>query len=139
MENYGLGTNVTESFNDMLIQLDITVDEYINGVCSSISHPNFFPKRNPCEIRSNNYMHNCLHIWRPNHDVQLSLSPHAMIKYILSYVTKGQKGMNIMMGHAYEDAKHGNMDLKESVHHKGNVFLNGVETSQEAAAFLLLQ
>ena len=30
------------------------------------------------------------------------------------------------------------MDLEESVHHMGNVFLNGVETSQEAA-FLLLQ
>ena len=80
-----------------------------------------------------------MHIWRANHDVQLSLSPHAMIEYILSYVTKGQKGISIMMGHACEDAKHGNMDLKESVHHMGNVFLNGVETSQEEAAFLLLQ
>ena len=62
-----------------------------------------------------------------------------MIEYILSYVTKGQKGMSIMMEHACEDAKHGNMDLKESVHHMGNVFLNAVETSQEEAAFLLLQ
>ena len=31
------------------------------------------------------------------------------------------------------------MDLKESVCQMGNVFLNGVETSQEEAAFLLLQ
>ena len=34
--------------------------------------------------------------------------------------------MSIIMEHACEDAKHGNMDLKESVHHMGNVFLNGV-------------
>ena len=107
LENYGLGTNVTESFNDMLIQLDMTVVQYINGVCSSTSCPKFFP-RNPCEIRINNYMHNSLHIWRANHDTQLSLSPHAMIEYILLYVTKGQKGMSIMMEHAHEDAKHGN-------------------------------
>ena len=79
LENYGLGTNVTESFNDMLIQLDMTMDQYTNGVCSSISHPKFSPKRSPCEIRINNYVHNCLHIWRANHDIQLSLSPHAMI------------------------------------------------------------
>ena len=52
---------------------------------------------------------------------------------------KGQKGMSIMMERACEDAKHGNMDLKESVHHMGNVLLNGLETSQEEAAFLLLQ
>ena len=32
-ENYGLGTNITGSFNDMLIQLDMTMDQYING-CS---------------------------------------------------------------------------------------------------------
>ena len=139
LENYGLGTNVTESFNDMLIQLDMTMHQYINGVHSSISHLKCFPKRKPCEIRINNYMHNCFHIWRANHDIQLSLSPHAVIEYILSYVTKGQKGMSIMMEHACEDAKHGNMDLKESVCPMGNVFLNGVETSQEEAAFLLLQ
>ena len=47
--------------------------------------------------------------------------------------------MNIMMEGACEDAKHGNMDLIESVCHMGNLFLNGVETSQEEAAFLLLQ
>ena len=139
LENYGLGTNVTESFNDMLIQVDVTMDHYINGVHRSISCPKFFPKRNPCEIRINNYTHNCLHIWIANHDIQLSLSPHAMIVYILSYATKGQKGISIMLECACKDAKHGNMDLKESVHHMGNVFLNGVETLQEEAAFLPVQ
>ena len=109
-----------ESFNDTLIQLDMTMDQYINGAHSSTSHPKFFPKRNPCEIRINNYMCKCLHIWRANHDIQLYLSPHAMNEYILSYVTKGQKGMSIMMEHACEDAKHGNMDLKESVYHMVN-------------------
>ena len=44
LENYGLGTNVTESFNDMLIQLDMTMDKYINGVHSSISFPKFSPR-----------------------------------------------------------------------------------------------
>ena len=62
-------------------------------------------------------MCNCLHIRRTNDNIQLSLCLNAMNKSILSYVTKGQKGMNIMMEHACEDAKHGNMDLKESVHH----------------------
>ena len=69
----------------------MTMDQYINGVHSSISHPKYFPKRKPCEIRMNNYMPNCLHTWRANHDIQLFLNPHAMIEYILSYVTKGQK------------------------------------------------
>ena len=81
----------------------------------------------------------CLHIWRANHDIQPCLNPYAVVEYILSYVTKGQKGMSLQMEHACSDAKKGNMDLKESVHHMGNVFLNAVETGQEEAAFLLLQ
>ena len=62
-----------------------------------------------------------------------------MIEYILNYVTKGQKGMSAQMERACKDAKKGNMDLKQSVQHIGNVFLSAVETGQEEAAFLLLQ
>ena len=46
LESYGLGTNVTESFSDMLIQLDMTMDQYINGVCSSITCHKFSPREN---------------------------------------------------------------------------------------------
>ena len=46
LESYGLGTDVTESFNDMLMQLDMTMDQYINGVHSSITCPKFFPREN---------------------------------------------------------------------------------------------
>ena len=84
-------------------------------------------------------MRKCLHIWRANHDIQPCLNPYAVVEDILSYVTKGQKGMSVQMECACSDAKRGNMDLKESVRHMGNVFLNAVETGQEEAAFLLLQ
>ena len=80
-----------------------------------------------------------MHIWRTNHDIQPCLSPYAMIEYILNYVTKGQKGMSAQMEKACKDANKGNMDLKQSVQHISNVFLNAVETGQEEAAFLLYQ
>ena len=35
--------------------------------------------------------------------------------------------------------KNGNMDLKQSVQHIGNVVMNAVETGQEEAMFMLLQ
>ena len=76
---------------------------------------------------------------RANHDIQPCLSPYAMIEYILNYVTKGQKGMSALMEKAGKDVNKGNMDLKQSVQHIANVFLNAVETGQEEAAFLILQ
>ena len=46
--------------------------------------------------------------------------------------------MSAQMEKAYKDANKGNMDLKQSVWHISNVFLNAVEAGQEEAAFLLL-
>ena len=117
----------------------MSYNDYILAVRSTILRPQFYPKHDPCEICINNYMRNCLHIWRANYDIQPCLSSYAVIEYILNYVTKGQKGMSAQMEKACKDANKGNMDLKQSVQHIGNVFLNAVETGQEEAAFLLLQ
>ena len=99
LENYGLGTNVTESFNDMLIQFDMIMDQYIsNGVHSSKSHPKSFPNETFVKLE---YTTICI-----------TVCTYGVIKYILSFVTKGQKGMSIMIEHVCEDGKNGNMDLK---------------------------
>ena len=113
--------------------------EQLNMSCDTIVRPQFYPKCHPCEICIINYMCNCLHIWRGNHHIQPCLSPYAMIEYILNYVTKGQKGMSAQMEKACKDANKGNMDLKQSVQHISNLFLNAVETGQEEATFLCLQ
>ena len=139
LNSYGLGCEIVHTFNDMLHELHMSYADYILAVHSTLVRAQFFPQRKPCEIRINNYMRQCLHIWRANHDIQPCLNPYAVVEYILSYVTKGQKGMSVQMEHACSGAKRGNMDLKESVRHMGNVFLNAVETGQEEAAFLLLQ
>ena len=113
LNNYGLGTETRDTFKDMLEQLNMSYDDYIIAVWSTIVRPQFFPKRRPSEIRINNYMCNCLHIWRANHDIQLCLSPYVMIEYMCNYVTKGQKGMSAQMVKACKDAHKGNMDLKK--------------------------
>ena len=138
LNSYGLGTETTDTFEVMLEQLNMSYHDYILAVHSTIVRPQFYSKHHPCEILINNYMRNCLLIWRANHDIQPCLSPHAMIEYILNYVTKGQKGMSAQMEKACKDANKGDMDFKQSVQHIGNVFLNAVETGEEAI-FPLLQ
>ena len=139
LKEYGMGLEIKISFDEMLLDLNLSLEDYYKSVQSSLSRPKLFLKREPCEIRINNYMRNCLEFWRANHDIQLCLSPYAMVQYMLSYVTKAQKGMSVVMDRACQEAKSGNMDLKKSVRHIGNAFLNGVETSQQEAAFLVLQ
>ena len=43
------------------------------------------------------------------------------------------------MKHTHQKAKYGNMDLKTSVRHMSDAFLNGIETKQEEAVCLVLQ
>ena len=58
------------------------------------------------------------------------------IHVILCYKT--QNGMSAIMDRACREARQGNMDIKASVSHMGNAFLNGVETSAQEAACLVL-
>ena len=58
-------------------------------------------------------------------DIQYVLDPYACATYILSYITKGQRGMSRLL----EEVKSGNRDITQKVRHIGNKFLNAVEIS----------
>ena len=49
-------------------------------------------------------MKNCLKCWQANHDIQPAIEPYGMVQYVLSYVTKSQKGMSTTMDHACKEA-----------------------------------
>ena len=67
------------------------------------------------------------------------LDPYACATYILSYITKGQRGMSRLLEKASEEAKAGNKDITNRVRHIGNKFLNAVEISAQEAVYLVLQ
>ena len=77
--------------------------------------------------------------WKANHDLQFVLDPYACAKYIVSYISKSQKGMSALFDQAAKEAKESNLDLKRQVRHIGNYFVNSVETSAQEAVYLTLQ
>ena len=50
-------------------------------------------------------------------------------------MAKAQKGMSLLLSEACQEAKAGNMTLKESVRHMGNKFLNAVETGEQECCY----
>jgi len=131
------GENV--SFNEFLIDLQLTEEDYIKSIRSSLTSPKVFLKRDPSEIRINPYMKLLLTAWKANHDLQYIMDPYACAVYIVNYVSKNEKGMSALMRKACEEARDGNMTLREQVRHIGNKFLNSVEISAQEAAYLVLQ
>ena len=59
--------------------------------------------------------------------------------YIVSYISKAQKGMSELLRQACDEARKGNSSIKQQVRDIGNKFLNSVEISAQEAVYIVLQ
>ncbi|XP_062616288.1 uncharacterized protein LOC134278001 [Saccostrea cucullata] len=119
--------------------LKISEEDYIKCIRSSLRGPKVFLKRNPCDMRVNSYNSVVLDAWKANIDIQYILDPYACAMYIVSYISKSQRGMSDLLNRAAKEAREGNLDIKRQVRHIGNHFLNSVEVGAQEAAYLVLQ
>ena len=134
-----INADETMTFVEFLEKLDLTEQQYIKAIRLSLKHSTLLLKRSPSEIRINCYNPHLLKAWRANMDIQFVLDPYACAIYILSYITKGQRGMSKLLRKACEEAKEGNKNIVNKVRHIGNEFLNAVKISAQEAVYLVLQ
>ena len=127
------------SFNELLEEFHASEHQYILAIRSSLNCPTIFLKRSPNELRINNYNPTCLSAWRANMDIQYVLDVYACAMYIVSYISKAQKGMSELLRKAVAEAKEGNTSIKQQVRDIGNKFLNSVEISAQEAVYVVLQ
>ena len=113
--------------------------DYIQCIRSSLKSSKVFLARKPSEIRVNLYNKTVLKAWKANIDMQFVLDPYACAMYIVSYISKSQRGMSNLLHAAAKEARNDNMDIKRQVRHIGNVFSNSVEVSAQEAVYLVLQ
>lgn len=132
-------TGIEMSFSEFLYKLEISEEMYLMALRSSLKTPKVFLKRDVSEIRVNSYNEMMLRCWQANIDVQFILDAYACAAYIVSYISKSQRGMSNLMYEACKEARQGNKTLKQQVRHIGNKFLTHVEISAQEAAYLILQ
>jgi hypothetical protein len=126
------------TFDEFLEKLDLSEYQYLKAIRLSLKHNTLLLKRSAAEIRIN-CNPNLLRTWKANMDIQYVLDPYACAVYILSYITKGQRGMSKLLRKACEEAKEGNKNIVNKVRHIGNNFLNAVEMSAQEAVYLVMQ
>jgi len=127
------------NFEEFLVKLGLTEQQYIMAVRYSLKRDTLLLNRSPSEIRINSYNSDLLKAWQANMDIQYILDPYACAVYILSYITKGQRGMSKLLRKASEEASSGNKDIINKVRHIGSKFLNAVKVSAQEAVYLVLQ
>lgn len=85
------------SFDDLLEKLGVSEENYTLAIRASLVTATIFLKRNPNELRINNYNKSCLLTWRANMDIQYVLDVYACAMYIVSYISKAQRGMSELL------------------------------------------
>ena len=76
------GEDIT--FDQLLVNLKLTEQDYLLAIRSSLKAPTVFLKRKPNELRINNYNAACLSAWHANMDIQFVLDVYACAIHIQS-------------------------------------------------------
>lgn len=130
--------NHTYSFDEFLAIVNVSFDDYVNAIRSSIDRPTVLLKRKVCDIRINAYNEKAFKLWGANMDIQFVLDPYAAAMYIVSYMMKGQRGLSKIMEKTIKECREGNSSIIERIRKTGNAFMNAQEICAQETAYLLL-
>ena len=83
------GEDIT--FDQLLVYLKLTEQDYLLAIRSSLKAPTVFFKRKPNELMINNYNAACLSAWRENMDIQFVLDVYACEMYIVIHIQSSEK------------------------------------------------
>ena len=111
------------TFEDLLLKLNITEENFLLAIRSSLNAATIFLKQKPNEMHINNYNADCLTAWRANMDIQYVLDVCACAVYIANYISKSQKGMSELLRQACTEVREGNCNIKQQVRDIGSKFL----------------
>lgn len=125
------------SFSDFLKELEMDLHTYLLAVRSSICSPKIFLKRLPCETRVNNHNTVALKYWEANMDIQFILDPYACVSYIVSCISKRQRGLSNLLHQACKGARSSESDIRQQVRKIGNQFISHVEIGAQEAVFAI--
>ncbi|XP_062409039.1 uncharacterized protein LOC134100005 [Sardina pilchardus] len=94
-------------------------------------------KRNPGDIWVNQYNKELLRAWQGNMDIQYVTDAFSVVVYILSYITKAEQEMGLLLQRAQDESMNGNLDAKAAFKQLGSVYLHNREVSAQEAVYRL--
>ena len=71
--------------------------------------------------------------------IQIVLDPYSCALYIITYISKAQKGMSKLLYQVAKEAREGDLELRKQVKTIKHKFLTHVEVSAQEAVYFILQ
>lgn len=138
MNEYYNKKPVLVDFSEVLQTLNLSEEEYILAIRSSLKRSQVFLKRNTLEVGINSYNKDILHMFECNMDIQFVLEEYALASYIINYISKIDAGLSKLMRETEADLKKGNTSIKDKLKKFANTFINSNLMSAQEAVYHVL-
>ena len=80
-----------KSTQQFLQDISLDVDTYMDALQISQRGPNVILKSNPQDVFINAFHNDILSLWKGNVDLQYVINEITTVKYVCSYMTKGER------------------------------------------------
>ncbi|XP_061168811.1 uncharacterized protein LOC133178060 [Saccostrea echinata] len=131
LQNDGEGRTTKEIFDD----LSLTQELYEEAYNMLSARRSVVLKRNPNEVWTNQYNQCLLKCWDANMDIQFVLDPFSCIVYIVSYISKSEREMGMLLKQTKLEAEEGNLDARQTMKKIGSAYLHHREVSAQEAVY----
>jgi hypothetical protein len=124
--------------DQLLTELNLTFDEYILALRSSINKSTVFLKRNSAEIFLNNYNKDIIIRHRANMDIQFITDPYGCATYVSAYLLKSNAVMSGLMRKVSDETRYGGMTHRVRLNKIAGCFHSAQEVGAPEATWGIL-
>ncbi|XP_061169173.1 uncharacterized protein LOC133178496 [Saccostrea echinata] len=124
-------SSIEEIFND----LSLTQELYEEAQNTLLTRRTVILQRTPNEMWTNQYNRCLLKCWDANMDIQFVLDPFSCIVYIVSYISKAEREMGMLLKQTKLEAEEGNFDARQTMKKIGSAYLHHREVSAQEAVY----
>jgi exonuclease III/nucleoside-triphosphatase THEP1 len=134
-----LSLNLREvSLGDLLEELEISFDDYITAIRSSIKVPTVFYKRSSFDIMTIPYNSTVMELLRSKMCIQYVVNSFQIAALISLKILKCNTIMSNILEKANEEMKNGNISIKQRLNALANKFQNCSEISAQECSYMIL-
>ncbi|VDH93803.1 Hypothetical predicted protein [Mytilus galloprovincialis] len=130
-ENEDKDLDVSEIFK----KAGLTQESFEKCYCFITNRNTAVLKRQPNEIYTNQYNPHLLRAWDANMDIQYILDALSCVVYIISYISKAERELGLLLLQTKNEAEKGNVNAQQTLKTIGTSYLHHREISAQEAVF----
>ncbi|XP_071153640.1 uncharacterized protein [Mytilus edulis] len=120
---------------NLFIAAGITQEEFETASNVLTKRTTVTIKRKPADIWINQYNPTLLRCWNANMDLQYITDAYSCVMYIISYISKAEREMGLVLENARKEAAEGNCDAQDAMKKIGGAYFRQREVSAQEATY----